>query len=330
MKGNRRMNYSFVPDLSLIDPYDCTDAEDAAFRDHLRNMPPQPDPFSRVKYRFSAGHGSTQFMSVLELPDASPQPICEKRDNVARGNLEAQEVKSKTLGNSRRVVIYTPPHYQRMGEETYPLLIVFDGSAYLSRIPGHRILDNLIADGDIPPLIAAFVDPATDDPTARTRELMLGRDYANFIANEFIEWLRSRWRLRTEASANCLAGSSAGAVASSYLAFLYPDKFGKVLSQSGAYWVGPGFKQTNRMNSGYEKEWLVDQYAALTTIPARFFVEVGEYEAHNTMVASNRRFAEVLSKKSADSHYTEFPGGHDYACWRGSFAEGLRFLLGRE
>lgn len=37
---------------------------------------------------------------------------------------------------------------------------------------------------------------------------------------------------------------------------------------------------------------------------------------------------DVLLKKGYEIHYSEFNVGHDGACWRGSFADGLIALLG--
>ena len=44
----------------------------------------------------------------------------------------------------------------------------------------------------------------------------------------------------------------------------------------------------------------------------------------------NRHIRNVLQAKGYDVHYAEFPGGHDYLCWRGTLAEGLLVLIGKE
>ena len=70
-------------------------------------------------------------------------------------------------------------------------------------------------------------------------------------------------------------------------------------------------------------------------LPLRFYLDVGACERpHNAavdpdMVASNRAMRDVLRAKGYDHHYTEFAGGHDYSCWRGTLADGLIALLGR-
>lgn len=59
-------------------------------------------------------------------------------------------------------------------------------------------------------------------------------------------------------------------------------------------------------------------------------MEVGLQERGKAaeMVPSNRHLRDVLGLKGYEVHYAEFNGGHDYICWRGSFADGLLTLLG--
>jgi enterochelin esterase-like enzyme len=69
--------------------------------------------------------------------------------------------------------------------------------------------------------------------------------------------------------------------------------------------------------------------------PVRFWMEVGLFEgggglAGANQVAQNRHMRDVLLAKDYDVSYHEFSGGHDYACWRGSLADGLTALAGSE
>src|SRR5262249_55630178 len=102
-----------------------------------------PDPLSARTYAEQ---------SVVELPDAPPQPWSERQEGVPRGKLEAHRVPSAALGADRRVTVYTPPGYDPKGEEN-GLVVVFDGEACggdlegFNPIPGAVILDNLIARG---------------------------------------------------------------------------------------------------------------------------------------------------------------------------------------
>ena len=59
---------------------------------------------------------------------------------------------------------YTPPGYEAT-KAPKAFMMVFDGDAYQSRIPTPTILDNLIAEHRIPPVVAAFVFTPEDQTT---------------------------------------------------------------------------------------------------------------------------------------------------------------------
>jgi enterochelin esterase-like enzyme len=76
--------------------------------------------------------------------------------------------------------------------------------------------------------------------------------------------------------------------------------------------------------------WLTRQFAASPRLALRFYLEVGLFEqgAVHNMVLENRRFRDVVEAKGYPVTYSEYLGGHDYCCWRGSFADGLVALVG--
>jgi enterochelin esterase family protein len=56
----------------------------------------------------------------------------------------------------------------------------------------------------------------------------------------------------------------------------------------------------------------------------RVYAEVGKQEW--VLLPPHRTLAKIFKKPGIDCRYEEYNGGHDYACWRGGIAEGLRHL----
>jgi enterochelin esterase family protein len=79
-----------------------------------------------------------------------------------------------------------------------------------------------------------------------------------------------------------------------------------------------------------EEAWLIRQFVASPKLPLRLYLEVGllERSATDDMVVMNRRMRDVLEAKGYEVAYSEYNGGHDYICWRGSLADGLVWLTG--
>lgn len=264
-------------------------------------------------------------VSALELPGAPPQPYSTPRAGVPAGTLEMHRLYSELLENERRVWIYTPPGYSSAGEP-YGLFVVFDGLAYIDLVPTPVILDNLLAEGKIPPLVAVLIDSLPQE--VRSRELPCHQPFVDFLTTELLPWVREHYHVTTDPSHTIVGGSSYGGLAATFAALRAPDVFGNVLSQSGSFWWKPA--------EAREYEWLARQYVLSPTLPLRFYLDVGlrEVAAHPdympTQVVVNRHMRDVLQAKGYPVHYAEFMGGHDYICWRGTLADGLLALLAED
>lgn len=253
--------------------------------------------------------------SAVDLPGAPPQPWITKRPGVPEGKVAHATVASALLENERDIAVYTPAGYNA-DVGPYDLLVVFDGDWYLTLVPTPTILDNLIAAKKIPPVVAVFVN---NPGRSRGSELHCDSTFFDFLATELVPWVRARYVITLDPGRTAVTGSSAGGLASACAALFHSERFGNVLSQSGAYWWAP---------KGEKPEWAARQFAASPKLPVRFYLNAGLLEKTTSILPENRRFRDVLLSKGYEVHYAEFNGGHEYRNWRGTLADGLIILLG--
>jgi enterochelin esterase-like enzyme len=272
-------------------------------------MPLHPSVKLTAFEEYNPFHPSTQVWD---------QPIAYRPN----GKLISYRFKSRLLKNKRDIWVYVPASYS-LEEPPYPLLIVFDGQAYTSQlIPGPTILDNLIAERQILPIIAVFI--SSMGQTERNRELPCYAPFIDSLIQELLPWLQQHYHISDHPSQTIIAGSSYGGLAAAYAALRYPQRFGNVLSQSGAFWWGP---------PQFPEPWLVKQFESSSLLPIQFYLDVGDQETEASkgkmsMININRLFRNLLLNKGYRVTYHEFKGGHDYACWRKTFAIGLIALIG--
>ena len=321
-----RTSYCFFPDMPLIS-WERGNAEELAeLAEFLHGNPPQPDPHHREHFVSRGYPGEPDVVtSVLSLPDALDESLVAKRPDVERGWIDKHMFTSQLLGNDRNIWVYTPPGYKH-SYRSYSVLVVFDGGNALTQIPVHRMLDNLIADGAIAPVVAVLIDNATR--TSRDNELPCSDSFARFIETEMLPWLRGGYRVSSAAVDHYVTGASYGGLASIWMGYRLPHVFGNVISQAASLWWGPGYKQeVPRGEGGYTPEWLIEQYDNSPRLPVRFWIEIGLLEPLSLMIAPNRRMQALLQAKGYDVTYREFCGGHDPALWRASLAQALEFML---
>jgi enterochelin esterase-like enzyme len=248
--------------------------------------------------------------TLVALPASAAPPVTKRP-----GAVKEYSIASRVLGSERRLWVYSPPGYAADGPDL-DLLLVFDGGVYLEDIPLPRLLDDLIAAKRVPPTLAVMVDNGSG--AARLADLANRERFVEFVVSELVPWVRSRWKATTDPHRCTVTGSSAGGLASAFVALRHPELFGNVLSQSGAFWRGA------EGSNEAPFEWLRAQYAATPKREIRFLLEVGGTETRGAMngaapsiLEANRRLRDTLRAKGYEVSYTEVPGGtHSPESWR--------------
>ncbi|CUU43550.1 Ferric enterobactin esterase [Blastochloris viridis] len=268
-----------------------------------------PDPFNQE--------------STLELPRAPAQPGLDDR-GAPKGTLAEFRLRSARLGNARTITLYTPAGFDPADQRNV-LLLVFDARAYLTKVPTPTILDNLIANRRLPPMIAAFISEV--DPRTRAHELPGNPAFADFMAEQVLPLVGEKTGTRIPASRTILAGSSFGGLAAATIALRHPDRFGNAIALSGSFWWHPDDAPADA------PEHVADLVARSPRKAVRFHLTAGMFEAGHTGTAgildTSRHLRDVLRAKDYDVSYREYAGGHDYLVWRGALADALLALVPR-
>jgi enterochelin esterase-like enzyme len=298
------------------------------------------DPLNPKRWRVDkASVDAPEYLgrSILEMPDAPAQPWIAERPGVPAGEIARHQFKSSLLKNEREIAVYLPPGYSRTAKP-YPLLVLFDEEAYLgdqnqdALVPTSTILNNLIAERRIPPMVALFVGNGPDD--ARSRELPCNPVFADFLVSELLPWAHGLYNFTTDPLLTVVGGSSFGGLASAYAGLRHPETFGNILSQSGSFhWIPPKSDTSSHSQTDSEPNWVAKQFIASPKLPLRFYLDAGSDELDfsgngNSILLTTRNLRDVLLAKGYEVHFQEFAGNHDYLSWRGTLAEGLILLMG--
>ena len=269
--------------------------------------------------------------SMAELPGAPPQPWIVRNDKIPAGSVDKHKIASDLLKNERNLSVYTPPGYQAKGKP-YALLVLFDEGAYLNQVPTPIILDNLIAAGKIPPMVAVLI--ANPSQETRSRELPPNPQFADFLATELLPWVRSHYAVTSDPQLTTVGGSSFGGIAATYAGLRHSRIFGNVLCQSGSFWWAPE-RMAPDVDATVETGWLAKEFIKSPKLPLRFWMDAGVFEVDSrgsggAILEPSRHMRDVLLAKGYEVHYQQFNSGHDYLTWRGTLADGLIALVGAD
>lgn len=248
--------------------------------------------------------------------------VTRRRDPWGNRLAAAADEPSEAAPYWRTVWVYAPAQLPEV--EAARVMVVQDGHAYLNTLP--PVLDALIADGRIPPLVAVLIDSGGGDAQGSQRGLeydTLSGRYAEFIETEVLPRVAAETglTLSDDPDRRATMGVSSGAACAFTMAWFHPQRWRRVLSYSGTYvnQASPEDPATPRGAWEYHAT-LIPQAERK---PLRVWLEVGEKDLHaddpeeswHNWPLANRRMAEALAAKGYDYRFTLSLGGR-HAAWR--------------
>src|SRR4030095_7234374 len=174
----------------------------------------------------------------------TPTPPYLQIRSVPHGTVKSVEYKSKSLGTDRKLVVYTPPGYEQ-STTRYPILYLLHGAgsdetSWTARGQAHVILDNLIADGKLKPLVVAmpFGFAAGRTPGAARGDAAENKMQRDGFTKDFLEdvipFVESSFRVYTDRDHRAIAGLSLGGAQSLALGLTPLEFFSRVAAFSPA------------------------------------------------------------------------------------------------
>ena len=240
-----------------------------------------------------------------------------------------------TVPYQRQVAVYVPAAYPP--GHPAPLLIAQDGLGYRDLLP--PILANLIAQHQVPPLIAILINSGGGDAQGSQRGLeydTLSPTYAEFIETEVLPNIAAQFHLAfsTNPAHRATMGGSSGGAAAFTMAWFRPDLYHRVLTYSGTYVNQQSPPNPALPNGAWEyHQHLVPQAEKK---PLRIWLEVSENDngasldeasLHNWVLA-NQRLAAALQTKGYPYRYVfaQAAGHTDGRVTRQTLPEALTWL----
>ena len=269
----------------------------------------QPDPLNPR----ATPNGYGKINQYFYMPAGGPTPFARRDHSIPRGKVTRHVVWNDSseliAGRHRSVYLYQPPV-----DEPAPLLVVWDGSDYLRRARLTVLLDNLIAQQRIRPLALAMIQ---NGGPARTVEYACSDATLGFLNRFVIPLAQENLHLTDPREGTYgVLGASMGGLMALYTGLRLPQRFSRVISQSGAF-------------SREEYDPVVYELIRYSPVsPLKIWLDVGAYD-FSELLKANLALGSLLQERGYSATLRQYNGGHNYPAWRDDLACGLEALFGQ-
>ncbi|NLW84667.1 MAG: esterase [Phycisphaerae bacterium] len=180
-----------------------------------------------------------------------PEPGVDYYDlkDVPHGDVLIKNYYSKTLNAWRRIFVYTPPQYSKDATTRYPVLYLQHGGGEDERVwiemgRTHLILDNLLAEGKVKPMIVVMETSYMPRPAGGGGGGFGGfggaggGSYGQLMINDLIPWVDSNFRTLSDREHRAMAGLSMGGMQTASVTMANLDTFSHIGLFSGGAAIG--------------------------------------------------------------------------------------------
>jgi len=231
------------------------------------------------------------------------------RKDIPHGIIDTITYPSKTVGATRKSLIYTPPGFSK--NRKYPVLYLLHGiggdeKEWLNGGHPQVILDNLYADGKIEPMIVVLPNGRAMKDDRATGNIMAPdkvQAFATFekdLLNDLIPFIEKKYPVLADREHRAIAGLSMGGGQSLNFGLGNLDKFA---------WIG-GF--SSAPNTKTPQELVPDINAAKEKIKL-LWMSCG---ASDGLISFSKRLHDYLKANDVSHIYFIEPGVHDFKVWR--------------
>ena len=242
--------------------------------------------------------------------------------SVPHGTVQTVEYKSNALGTDRKMIVYTPPGYER-STNRYPVLYLLHGAgstetSWTERGRAHVILDNLIADGKLKPLVVVmpfgFAAQRAQGARGDAAENKMQREgFSKDFLQDVIPLVDSKYRVYTDREHRAIAGLSLGGAQALAIGLTHRELFSRVAGFSPAMGAS-----NNPATGGVDFETVLADAAGINSDIKFLWVSCG---TEDTLFNSIHDFTQQLSKHKIEHIYRVTGGAHVYPVWQRNLNE---------
>lgn len=273
-------------------------------------------PLAPEIYSFTLSvNGVAATRGRLDVPGNAPM-FYDMRP-VPHGAVEQRWYQSKATGSQRRVFVYTPPDYAR-SPERYPVLYLLHGaggdeSGWTENGRAHFILDNLIADGKLKPLVVVMPygnayqpgSPLAEGSDAMRRQ----RDgFSRDLREDLIPFIHANYRVHTDRDHRAIAGLSLGGAQALAIGLGHLDLFSRVAAFSPALGA-----VTSPQAGGFDFKVALADTRKVNDRLSLLWVGCG---TEDTLFNSNKEFDQLLTGMGVTHTFKVTDGAHTWQVWR--------------
>ena len=259
------------------------------------------------------------YVGNMVLVPGSPAEPWEVQD-VAHGEVHHHFYKSKSIGDQRDYFVYTPSNY-RQSREKLPVMYLLHGfsdtaNGWTEVGRAHVILDNLIAQGKVKPMVVVMTlgygipDYAFPGSQSRSRPGSAMENMTKFreaLLHEVIPTVEKDYRVSSKRDDRAIAGLSMGGAETLFTGLTNLDKFAYI----GAF--SSGGLPVNKLEEVFPN-LSKESASKLKTL----FISCG---TEDSFIGFHRGFTGWLTSKGIIATTNETGGGHVWMNWRRNLAE---------